>query len=99
MASTWTAVIVRRVAIDRRPRVTMQMLPELEAPNADLDYVHPRLRECLDDLPHLHRKALVLTYVYGLSHTELAQAMDAPLGTVKSWVRRAIVALKEKLER
>jgi RNA polymerase sigma-70 factor (ECF subfamily) len=53
----------------------------------------------MDELPHLHRKALVLTYVHGLSHTGLARAMDAPLGTVKSWVRRATVALKEKLER
>jgi RNA polymerase sigma-70 factor (ECF subfamily) len=99
LASTWMAVIVRRVAIDKRPRVAMQILPELEGPNVDLDYVHPRLRACMDELPHLHRKALVLTYVYGLSHTELAEAMDAPLGTVKSWVRRATVALKEKLER
>ena len=98
-ASAWTAVIVRRVAIDRRPRVTLQALPEIEASNVNLDYVHPRLRECLSDLPELHRNALVLTYVYGLSHTELAEAMDAPLGTVKSWVRRASTALKEKLER
>ena len=98
-ASTWMAVIVRRVAIDRRPRVTLQMLPDLEAPNFDMDYVHPRLRACLSDLPEMHRNALVLTYVYGLSHTELAQALDAPLGTVKSWVRRATAALKETLER
>jgi RNA polymerase sigma-70 factor (ECF subfamily) len=98
-ASTWLAVIVRRVAIDRRPKVSTQVLPELEAPNVDLDYVHPRLKECLAELPPLHRKALVLMYVYGLSHSELATAMDAPLGTVKSWVRRATAALKEKLER
>ena len=98
-ATTWLAVIVRRVAIDRRPRISTQMLPELEAPNVDPDYVHPRLRECLAELPPLHRKALVLMYVYGLSHSELATAMDAPLGTVKSWVRRATAALKEKLER
>jgi RNA polymerase sigma-70 factor (ECF subfamily) len=38
-------------------------------------------------------------YVHGLSHSELAEAMGAPLGTVKSWVRRAGAALKEKLER
>jgi len=98
-ASTWMAVIVRRVALDRRPKVVTQMLPELAAPSLDLDYVHPRLRECLAELPALHRKALVLMYVYGLSHAELAEAMDAPLGTVKSWVRRAGAALKEKLER
>ena len=98
-ASTWLSVIVRRVAIDRRPKVSTQMLPDLEAPNADPDYVHPRLRECLAELPPLHRKALVLMYVYGLSHSELATAMDAPLGTVKSWVRRASAALKESLTR
>jgi len=98
-ASAWMAVIVRRVAIDKRPRVPLQMLPDLEAPNVDLDYVHPRLRACLAELPPLHRNALVLMYVYGLSHSELATAMDAPLGTVKSWVRRGSAALKEKLER
>ncbi len=98
-ASAWMAVIVRRVALDRRPKVATQVLPELAAPAVDLDYVHPRLRECLAELPALHRNALVLMYVYGLSHSELAAAMDAPLGTVKSWVRRASAALKEKLER
>jgi RNA polymerase sigma factor (sigma-70 family) len=87
------------VALDRRPKVVTQALPELEAPNVDLDYVHPRLRACLAELPQLHRNALVLMYVYGLSHSELAEQMGAPLGTVKSWVRRASAALKEKLER
>jgi len=98
-ASTWMGVIVRRVALDRRPKVVTQALPDLEAPNVDLDYVHPRLRQCLAELPQLHRNALVLMYVYGLSHSELAEHMGAPLGTVKSWVRRASAALKEKLER
>jgi RNA polymerase sigma-70 factor, ECF subfamily len=98
-ASTWMGVIVRRVALDRRPKVVMQVLPDLEAPNIDMDYVHPRLRACLAELPQLHRNALVLMYVYGLSHSELAEHMGAPLGTVKSWVRRASAALKEKLER
>jgi len=98
-ASTWMGVIVRRVALDKRPKVATQMLPELEAPKVDMDYVHPRLRESLEELPELHRNALVLMYVYGLSHSELAERMGAPLGTVKSWVRRASAALKEKLER
>jgi len=99
-ASTWMGVIVRRVALDRRPKAPTQVLPDhLEAPNVDLDYVHPRLRACLAELPQLHWNALVLMYVYGLSHSELAEQMGAPLGTVKSWVRRASAALKEKLER
>lgn len=98
-ASTWIAVIVRRVALDRRPKRLSPLPADLEAPPLDLDYVHPRLREALAELPEVHRNALVLMYVHGLSHSELAQAMDAPLGTVKSWVRRASAALKEKLER
>ena len=98
-ASSWMGVIVRRVALDRRPKAPTQALPEVEAPALDPDYIHPRLRECLAELPQLHRNALVLMYVYGLSHSELAERMDAPLGTVKSWVRRASAALREKLER
>jgi RNA polymerase sigma-70 factor (ECF subfamily) len=98
-AATWMAVITRRTALDRRPRAGHVALGEFEAPSFDLDYVHPRLRECLEQLPQAHRNALVLMYVYGLTHSELAAALGAPLGTVKSWVRRASVALKESLER
>ena len=98
-ASTWAAVIIKRVALDRKPKVVSPLPPDLEAPKVDLDYVHPRLKACLEELPQLHRNALVLMYVYGMSHSELATAMGAPLGTVKSWVRRGAAALKEKLER
>jgi RNA polymerase sigma-70 factor (ECF subfamily) len=99
LPSTWMAVIVRRTALDRRPKPAQALPADLEAPALDLDYVHPRLREALAELPEVHRKALVLMYVHGLSHSELAEAMQAPLGTVKSWVRRASACLKEKLER
>src|SRR5689334_16290810 len=53
-ASAWMGVITRRVALDRRPKVATQVLPDLEAPSLDMDYVHPRLRECLAELPPLH---------------------------------------------
>lgn len=98
-ASAWVAVIVRRTALDRRPKTVAAPLGEIEIPGLDPAYVHPRLAQCLAELPQPHRKALVLMYVYGLSHSELAKVMDAPLGTVKSWVRRAGAALKESLER
>jgi RNA polymerase sigma-70 factor (ECF subfamily) len=97
--AAWVAVVARRTALDRRPRVMAELPPDLEAPPLDEAYVHPRLRECLAELPETHRNALVLMYVYGLTHSELAEAMDAPLGTVKSWVRRASAALKETLTR
>jgi len=96
-ASTWITIVTRHAAIDCRPR-EMKALPEdLEAPRMDETYVHPRLRRALDDLPEMHRNAVLLMYVYGLTHSELAERMQAPLGTVKSWVRRGAAALKESL--
>lgn len=97
--SAWAVVIARRAALDRKPKAPVMEPVELEAPSLDPDYVHPRLQACLDKLPQAHRNALVLMYVYGLTHTELAERLGAPLGTVKSWVRRASQALKESLER
>jgi RNA polymerase sigma-70 factor (ECF subfamily) len=98
-AAAWVAVIARRTALDRRPRPSVQLPGDLEVPQLDEAYVHPRLKACLDALPATHRNALLLMYVYGLTHSELAEAMDAPLGTVKSWVRRASAQLKESLLR
>lgn len=99
-AGAWVAVIARRAALDRKPKTPVLEAPEtLEAPGFDMDYVHPRLKEALDRLPQTHRNALVLMYVYGLSHSEVALRMGAPLGTVKSWVRRASQMVRESLER
>jgi RNA polymerase sigma-70 factor (ECF subfamily) len=38
---------------------------------------------------------VVLAYVHGLSHGELAGKLGVPLGTVKSWVRRSLISLQE----
>jgi RNA polymerase sigma-70 factor (ECF subfamily) len=95
--STWITIVARHAAIDCRPRETKELPEDLEAPRLDETWVHPRLRQALADLPELHRNAVVLMYVYGLTHSELAEHMQAPLGTVKSWVRRGAAALKESL--
>jgi len=55
------------------------------------------LRRCLEHLEERARKLIVLTYVHGLSHTELAAREGVPLGTVKSWIRRGALALRECL--
>jgi len=53
------------------------------------------LRRCLDALDAKQRAAVVFSYVYGLSHGELAGKMNVPLGTAKSWTRRGMLSLKE----
>jgi RNA polymerase sigma-70 factor (ECF subfamily) len=55
------------------------------------------LRRCLDKLSPDRRHAIVLAYANGLSHGELAGRLNMPLGTVKSWIRRSLMTLKECL--
>jgi RNA polymerase sigma-70 factor, ECF subfamily len=56
------------------------------------------LRQCLEQLEPNRRKAILLAYVLGLTQGEIAGRMSAPLGTVKAWMRRALIALRECLE-
>jgi RNA polymerase sigma-70 factor (ECF subfamily) len=53
------------------------------------------LRRCLERLEPARRAVVVLAYVHGLSHGELAGKLGVPLGTVKSWVRRSLLSLQE----
>lgn len=55
------------------------------------------LRNCLGQLDEPKRRAILLCYVTGLNHGEAAATMNAPLGTVKAWIRRGVVALQECL--
>ena len=55
------------------------------------------LAECLDRLDEQKRNCILLAFVEGYSHEQLAERLAAPLGTVKSWIRRGLLALKECL--
>ena len=55
------------------------------------------LTHCIGRLSAEQQQCVALAYYQGLSHAEVAQHLVQPLGTVKSWVRRALMALKDCL--
>ena len=57
------------------------------------------LSTCLERLTPPQRQSVALAFFDGLSHAEVAEHLKEPLGTVKSWVRRALLTLKGCLER
>jgi RNA polymerase sigma-70 factor (ECF subfamily) len=52
------------------------------------------LARCLRQLEAKQRQSIMLAFFHGLSHSELADHMKQPLGTVKTWVRRGLERLK-----
>ena len=107
--ATWIFTIARNLRIDRvrRERV-FQPLPEghAEEPSddepADLalerEERYTALREALQQLPADQLEIVTLSYMDGLSHTEVAERLDLPLGTVKSRMRLAYNKLRPLLE-
>jgi RNA polymerase sigma-70 factor (ECF subfamily) len=71
-------------ALDIDCEATVTRMPETSA-----------LRKCLERIDRPRRDVVVLAYVHGMSHGELAGRLKVPLGTVKSWVRRSLFALQE----
>lgn len=57
------------------------------------------LDQCLEHLSPPQRQSVALAFFDGLSHAEVAERLREPLGTVKSWVRRALLSLRSCLER
>ncbi len=55
------------------------------------------LKICLGQLDEHKRRAILLCYVTGMSHGEVAATLEAPLGSVKAWIRRGTIALQECL--
>jgi RNA polymerase sigma-70 factor, ECF subfamily len=53
-----------------------------------------RIGGCMQALDGSHRQSLALAYYQGLSHTEVAAQMGAPLGSVKAWIRRGLDKLR-----
>jgi len=105
-AIAWMTGLARYRALDLMRRAGPAMasledttLPEL--PN-DLEALAGSadgraLRQCLERLDEGRRRLVVMAFVEGFSHAELAQRLTAPLGTIKSTIRRTLASLRECL--
>lgn len=86
---------------DDRPRLDEQLADESPGPAELLERASEAraLQPCLQGLAPAQRQSLALAFFDGLSHAEVAEHLCQPLGTVKSWVRRALQSLKDCLDR
>lgn len=57
------------------------------------------LHQCLGQLENKQRQVVSLSYLRDLSHSELAQQLQLPLGTVKTWIRRGLDQLRTCMAR
>jgi len=56
-----------------------------------------QVKRALDQLDSQQRQAIELAYFEGMSQTEIAERMGQPLGTIKTWTRRAIQQMRTAL--
>lgn len=52
------------------------------------------LAHCMSALEGVHRQVVALAYYHDMSHSEVAQQMSLPIGTVKTWIRRSLERLR-----
>jgi RNA polymerase sigma-70 factor (ECF subfamily) len=104
---TWMSSIVRNRCLDWLRRPSFEV-PEDDdtpldswasadpGPLADLERANDAqaIAKCLGRLEAKMRQAIMLAFFQGFSHTELAEHMQEPLGTVKTWVRRGLDRLR-----
>ena len=108
---TWLIALARNRSIDRlrATRVNRNIAPiegatdvadTAATANKALESVpeHARLHGCLDGLASHERAALRGAFFDGNTYDDLAKRMNVPHGTMKSWIRRAMIKLKVCLE-
>lgn len=108
---TWLCTIARNIALNdlrresRSAEISGDVLPEIE--DEDLQPTDEwlcakeevlALTDCLETLQSDHRRSIMLAYFEGYTHSELAEQTEAPLGTVKSWIRRGLAGLRGCLD-
>ena len=82
---------------------SLETIDDLADPTPGPDALSSRSEQCgrvrvaLAGLPKEQREAIETAYFAGLSHSEMATALEAPLGTVKSRIRNGLSALRRQL--
>jgi RNA polymerase sigma-70 factor, ECF subfamily len=108
----WLFTLARNRALDtlrlkgerrrRREVQTEELPPVAAAPEYEkrLDEKRraERVRALMGSLHPQQKTAIELAYFEGLSHTEIAESLKEPLGTVKSWIRNGLLRMKEELQ-
>lgn len=106
---TWMTRIVRNRCIDRlrRPGLELPTDDALTLAFADDSWLRwppggqpegNRLAGCMGELDGPQRVAIAMAFFDDLAHPDIAARLDAPLGTVKSWIRRGLQRLKRCME-
>ena len=103
----WLLSLVRYRALDAIRRHSREVAGEVpDRPDTDPDPLDrmmatsegEALRRCLDQVPEERRSWVVMAFLDGLTHMELAQRLGQPLGTVKSGLRRTLHTLRACLD-
>lgn len=109
-ARTWALTLAHRRAVDRVRHAQAQTRREDQAAadsmQRDFDQVaeavstnleREQVRRCLDSLTELQRQSIVLAYYGGRTYAQVATALRAPLGTVKTRLRDGLIRLRDCL--
>lgn len=103
----WLFQIVRNRALNMLRDTSRELPTEEKDLNAKVDAgvdsenaferlaTNSALKRCLEELEPRRRQGIVLAFVEGMSHGEVAAKLNVPLGTAKSWLRRSLIALRE----
>ena len=107
---TWLSTIARNRAIDRLrargPLAYAEQVDDLEIADGSVaaDTLleaaddRNRLQHCLGELDERTAQVIRTAFFEGVTYEALALRVDAPLGTVKSWIRRGLARLKGCLQ-
>lgn len=101
-ARGWVFSVTRHLALDvvrsagRDVPLDDQYEPMAEpAQTVDFAARSGQIHQCLEQLDPTRRTCILHAYVDGYSHSEIAQKLSTPLGTVKAWIKRSLAALRE----